>query len=248
MRLSQRLKMTSSSLLGSKASLDRDVALQPPLHLYRRLLRLHRTKIPPDLRVLGDGYLKSEFREHRNVENPIHIVGFLTEWQRYAQHLEEYGTGEKLDKARLQKMSDDQIGQFYELWKASRGYREWGGISRWVVALNGLMFFLVEVKTSLSLSWFPYYYTCIPLRPIYYGKDRETRGHENVGIDWKAKDLRTLLDLPSIDKSRTLLMDIPFLDFSCEGMFHNTWKTMKRQWRIPNNNHLWSGAESFHGM
>jgi hypothetical protein len=32
-------------------------------------------------------------------------VGFLTEWQRYAQHLEEYGTGEKLDKARLQKMS-----------------------------------------------------------------------------------------------------------------------------------------------
>jgi hypothetical protein len=32
-------------------------------------------------------------------------VGFLTEWQRYAQHLEEYGTGEKLDKARLLKMS-----------------------------------------------------------------------------------------------------------------------------------------------
>ncbi|KAN0078907.1 hypothetical protein V8E54_005420 [Elaphomyces granulatus] len=124
MRLSQHLKITSSSLLGSKASLDRDVALQQPLHLYRRLLRLHRTKIPPDLRVLGDGYLKSEFREHRNVENPIHIVGFLTEWQRYAQHLEEYGTGEKLHKARLLKMSDDQIRQFYELWKASRGYRE----------------------------------------------------------------------------------------------------------------------------
>jgi hypothetical protein len=32
-------------------------------------------------------------------------VGFLTEWQRYAQHLEEYRDGEMLDKAKLLKMS-----------------------------------------------------------------------------------------------------------------------------------------------
>ncbi|OAX78748.1 acetate non-utilizing protein 9, mitochondrial [Emergomyces africanus] len=95
------------------------LALLPPLQLYRRLLRVHRTKLPKDMRLLGDEYVKSEFRAHRNVDNPIHIVGFLTEWQLYAQKLEgDTWRGEKLDKAKLDKMSDQQIGQLYELMNA----------------------------------------------------------------------------------------------------------------------------------
>jgi hypothetical protein len=50
------------------------VALLPPIPLYRRLLRAHRHCLPPDMRMLGDQYVKSEFRAHRNVENPMHIV------------------------------------------------------------------------------------------------------------------------------------------------------------------------------
>ena len=77
------------------------------------------------MRLLGDEYIKSEFRAHRNVENPMHIVrlislpdlpvkclrvilqiGFLTEWQMYAQKIEgDYWKGEKLDKGKIDKMS-----------------------------------------------------------------------------------------------------------------------------------------------
>ncbi|KLJ05569.1 acetate non-utilizing protein 9, mitochondrial [Blastomyces silverae] len=100
-------------------------ALLPPLQLYRRLLRVHRKKLPKDMRLLGDEYVKSEFRAHRNVDNPIHIVGFLTEWQLYAQQLEgDTWRGEKLDKAKIDKMSDQQIGQLYELMNALKGKNE----------------------------------------------------------------------------------------------------------------------------
>ncbi|EQL38036.1 hypothetical protein RJ035_003401 [Blastomyces gilchristii] len=100
-------------------------ALLPPLQLYRRLLRVHRKKLPKDMRLLGDEYVKSEFRAHRNVDNPIHIVGFLTEWQLYAQKLEgDAWQGEKLDKAKIDKMSDQQIGQLYELMTALKGKNE----------------------------------------------------------------------------------------------------------------------------
>lgn len=49
-------------------------ALLPPIPLYRRLLRGHRKHLPPEMRLLGDEYIKSEFRAHRGVDNPIHIV------------------------------------------------------------------------------------------------------------------------------------------------------------------------------
>lgn len=49
-------------------------ALLPPIPLYRRLLRGHRKHLPPEMRVLGDEYVKAEFRAHRGVDNPIHIV------------------------------------------------------------------------------------------------------------------------------------------------------------------------------
>lgn len=50
------------------------LALLPPIPLYRRLLRTHRKHLPREMRLLGDEYVKSEFRAHRNVENPVHIV------------------------------------------------------------------------------------------------------------------------------------------------------------------------------
>ena len=49
-------------------------AILPPLALYRRVLRAHRRHLPSELRVLGDGYVKNEFRAHQNVENPAQVV------------------------------------------------------------------------------------------------------------------------------------------------------------------------------
>ena len=45
--------------------------------------------MPREMRLLGDEYIKAEFRAHRNVENPVHIVRFLgsssgrIEWRRW---------------------------------------------------------------------------------------------------------------------------------------------------------------------
>ncbi|KAK2766242.1 acetate non-utilizing protein 9 [Arachnomyces sp. PD_36] len=102
--------MASPSTIASKSRLSpAPLALLPPLPLYRRLLRAHR-KLPADMRLLGDEYVKSEFRAHREVENPIHIVGFLTEWQLYAQKLEgDSWVDEKLDQEKLNKMNDQQL-------------------------------------------------------------------------------------------------------------------------------------------
>ena len=95
------------------------LALLPPIPLYRRLLRIHRKKLSAEERVLGDLYLKAEFRQHRNIENPLHIVGFLTEWQQYGQQLEgDDWKGQKIDPGLLDKLSDQQIGQMYELMQA----------------------------------------------------------------------------------------------------------------------------------
>ena len=50
------------------------MALLPPIPLYRRLLRSHRKYLDPEMRVLGDQYIKSEFKAHQKIDNPVHIV------------------------------------------------------------------------------------------------------------------------------------------------------------------------------
>jgi hypothetical protein len=75
MRVHPRLLMATPSAAGSgKGFKVAPMALLPPIPLYRRLLRAHRKYLDGDMRILGDTYIKSEFRAHRNVENPIHIV------------------------------------------------------------------------------------------------------------------------------------------------------------------------------
>ncbi|KAH8792399.1 hypothetical protein BGZ57DRAFT_938327 [Hyaloscypha finlandica] len=117
-----RLQMAAPTSAGiTKGFKPAPLALLPPIPLYRRLLRAHRKHLPSEMRLLGDQYIKSEFRAHRNVENPVHIIGFLTEWQMYAQSLEgDSWIGEQMDVGKIDKMSDQQLGQLYELMQAIR--------------------------------------------------------------------------------------------------------------------------------
>lgn len=64
-----------AALHGNALTRHNPAALLPPIPLYRRLLRAHRKYLDPEMRVLGDEYIKAEFRAHRNVENPVHLVG-----------------------------------------------------------------------------------------------------------------------------------------------------------------------------
>ncbi|KAF8476468.1 ACN9-domain-containing protein [Gautieria morchelliformis] len=98
--------------------------LYPPIPLFRRVLRAHRN-LSPDMRTLGDDYVKSEYRRHRDTTNPLHIIGFLTEWRVYLDHLptsKDGGQfkGKKLDTTLFEKMSAEQIGQLYELMHATK--------------------------------------------------------------------------------------------------------------------------------
>ncbi|XP_036615222.1 succinate dehydrogenase assembly factor 3, mitochondrial [Trichosurus vulpecula] len=91
--------------------------------LYRRLLLLHRA-LPPDLRALGDQYVKDEFRRHKGVGRE-EALRFLREWERYAVALsqqtnsaektEKTQLGACLTKEQLDDFSEEQIGQLQEL-------------------------------------------------------------------------------------------------------------------------------------
>ncbi|KAH8910726.1 ACN9-domain-containing protein [Coniochaeta sp. PMI_546] len=126
MRPTTRLLMASAQSSALKPSMN----LLPPIPLYRRLLRAHRKHLPAEMRLLGDEYVKAEFRAHRNVENPVHLVGFLTEWQLYAQKIEgDAWVGERLDQSKIEKMSDEQLVQLYELMKTIQKRDEEGNES-----------------------------------------------------------------------------------------------------------------------
>ncbi|KAG9018141.1 acetate non-utilizing protein 9 [Tulasnella sp. 427] len=111
--------VTSQPLKLQEAS----ASLLPPLPLYRRILRAHRI-LPLEMRVLGDDYVKAEFRRHRSTDNPLHVIGFLSEWKVYLDQLEsskgEEFRGKPLDPTLLESMSSEQIGQLYELMHATR--------------------------------------------------------------------------------------------------------------------------------
>ncbi|KAL0083672.1 hypothetical protein J3Q64DRAFT_1809955 [Phycomyces blakesleeanus] len=113
--------------------------LLAPMELYRQILRVHRC-LPPAMRSLGDDYVKAEFRRHKDVDNPVHLIGFVSQWQEYLDTLKvqtapiktessapsedslvrsfnvpKDGWGKKMDSELYEKMSDEQIGQLYEL-------------------------------------------------------------------------------------------------------------------------------------
>ncbi|EGN99313.1 hypothetical protein SERLA73DRAFT_137598 [Serpula lacrymans var. lacrymans S7.3] len=96
--------------------------LLPPLPLYRRLLRAHR-RLPIEMRSLGDDYVRAEFRRHRAVTNPVHVMGFLSQWKMYLDELPRdpsVKNFKKLDATVFEKMSPEQLGQLYELMHATK--------------------------------------------------------------------------------------------------------------------------------
>ncbi len=56
--------------------------------LLRSLFRAHKKFLPPEMKRLGDAYVRSEFRLHKSATNPNHITQFMTEWRNYLHHIE----------------------------------------------------------------------------------------------------------------------------------------------------------------
>ncbi|KAJ3932223.1 MAG: hypothetical protein NXY57DRAFT_135365 [Lentinula lateritia] len=118
------IRLASSVTTKPLALQEANAALLPPKPLFRQILRFHRN-LPSEMRILGDDYVKAEFRRHRAVTNPVHIIGFLSQWKLYLEALPaskegEMFVGEKLDPFLLEKMSSEQLGQLYELMQATK--------------------------------------------------------------------------------------------------------------------------------
>ncbi|KAI0246952.1 hypothetical protein BJV78DRAFT_1249646 [Lactifluus subvellereus] len=99
-------------------------ALIPPIPLYRRVLRAHRY-LPVEMRSLGDDYVKAEFRRHKDVTNPAYIIGFLSQWKVYLDQIPvgpdaQRFRGKKLDPTVFEKLSEEQLGQMYELMQTTK--------------------------------------------------------------------------------------------------------------------------------
>ncbi|EGW30267.1 acetate non-utilizing protein 9, mitochondrial [Spathaspora passalidarum NRRL Y-27907] len=121
------MRSTAVRLVRQRRPTRNESPLLPPLVLYRSILRAHVHKLPKDLRSLGDHYVKDEFKAHKKIDNPLHIVAFLTQWQDYLRQI-DHGSWlhNKLKHEDLEKMSPDQIGQLYELMKAAKRVDEDG--------------------------------------------------------------------------------------------------------------------------
>lgn len=74
MRTFSRLLATATDAGASKPFRPAPLALLPPIPLYRRILRVHRKKLPLEERLMGDLYVKSEFKAHKDIDNPVQIV------------------------------------------------------------------------------------------------------------------------------------------------------------------------------
>ena len=60
------------------------------LALYRGILRAHR-KMPMEMRMLGDKYVRSEFKLHKSVTNPAQLGPFFVAWEEYLDQMMKTG-------------------------------------------------------------------------------------------------------------------------------------------------------------
>lgn len=57
------------------------------LTLYRSILRAHTKYLPQEMKGIGDSYVKSEFRLHKDVTSPEQLQQFFVAWDDYLDQL-----------------------------------------------------------------------------------------------------------------------------------------------------------------
>ena len=76
--------------------------------LYRSILRAHAKYLPPEMRGLGDEYVKKEFRLFRTVTDETQLDGFYKEWDQYVNHVLETARAKNVQAAGI--VNDGSIG------------------------------------------------------------------------------------------------------------------------------------------
>jgi len=93
------------------------------LKLFRDIMTLHRTKLPPAMRSLGDSYVRKEFKTHMysGTCSKAQFEQFLTAWNSYAATIraQEVVTGKSLTPEQKRLLNEKQQDQLNELEKAT---------------------------------------------------------------------------------------------------------------------------------
>lgn len=89
------------------------------LQLYKEIMTLHKTKLPPPMKALGDNYVRREFRIHMygGSCSTAQFDQFLNAWNSYADLIrtQEAVTGKPLSSEQKRLLNDKQRSQLEEL-------------------------------------------------------------------------------------------------------------------------------------
>lgn len=80
------------------------------LSLYRSILREHKRRLPPQMKALGDTYVKQEFRLHKTAK-PEHLNRFIQSWENYLTTLQTQSKGNigaNIDVDDVSRMTEEQ--------------------------------------------------------------------------------------------------------------------------------------------
>ncbi|CAL1170046.1 unnamed protein product [Cladocopium goreaui] len=91
--------------------------------LFRTIMRLHRVKLDPQMRSLGDTYARKEFRLHAKPQvQEAHRQMFLREWRAYVDMVSSQATvtGQELSDEQKSKLNDQQKVQLDSLEKSAK--------------------------------------------------------------------------------------------------------------------------------
>ena len=93
------------------------------LQLFKDIMILHRTKLPPAMKALGDTYVRKEFKIHMYQGNcsRAQFDQFLNAWRSYADMIrkQDQVTGKPLSSEQRRLLNEKQKGQLDELEKAT---------------------------------------------------------------------------------------------------------------------------------
>ncbi len=92
-------------------------SVNKPLHLFRAILKEHKYKLPVQMRMLGDKYVKNEFLLHKNSKGE-QLNKFLTAWIDYLNMLKSKGTnkfGKDIEKKDVDLLNAEQLAKLKEL-------------------------------------------------------------------------------------------------------------------------------------
>lgn len=84
------------------------------LRLYRALLREHKNRLPPQMRKLGNDYVKNEFKLHASAKEE-HLTPFFKEWDAYLETLRRRSGNFGSDMDNIENLSDEQRQKLNEL-------------------------------------------------------------------------------------------------------------------------------------